>query len=123
MYSAIIDNRVEFVELFLEHGFSIRNFITHRTLLMLYNDIPKTSLLYKLIDKEMRKDKLDNSQQERKIITFKLIGSVVESLVDYIYNHQFTQTPFKAIDREKTRKILDDSVKKNFNTNKKNKKI
>jgi hypothetical protein len=39
MYGAIKNNKVEFVELFLENGFSLRNFLTHRIMLKLYNEV------------------------------------------------------------------------------------
>lgn len=39
MFSALVNDRVEFVELFLEHGFSLRNFVTYRSLLNLYNNV------------------------------------------------------------------------------------
>ena len=39
MYDAIKNDQVEFVELFLEKGCSIKNFLTKRTLLKLYNEV------------------------------------------------------------------------------------
>ena len=42
MYKALKTDRVEFVELFLEKDFSIKNFLTKRVLLKLYNDVSKS---------------------------------------------------------------------------------
>ena len=39
MYIAIRDNRYEFIDLFLGNGFSLRNFLTNRVLLKLYNEV------------------------------------------------------------------------------------
>jgi hypothetical protein len=39
MYDAIKTNKIDFVELFLDSGFSLRNFLTHRIMLNLYNDV------------------------------------------------------------------------------------
>jgi hypothetical protein len=39
MFDAIKNNNVEFVELMLDSGFSLRNFLTQRMVLKLYNDV------------------------------------------------------------------------------------
>ena len=39
MYTAIKDDRFEFVDLFLENGFSLKSFLTFRVLLKLYNEV------------------------------------------------------------------------------------
>ena len=39
MFSAIKDDRYEFVDLFLENGFSLKSFLTYRILLKLYNEV------------------------------------------------------------------------------------
>ena len=39
MFTAIKDNRFEFVELFLDNGFSLKSFLTYRALLKLYNEV------------------------------------------------------------------------------------
>lgn len=38
-YDSILNDRVEFVQLFLENGFVVKNFLTYRRLLKLYNDV------------------------------------------------------------------------------------
>jgi hypothetical protein len=42
MYKALKMNRVDFVELFLDNGFLLRNFVTSRVLLKLYNEVNLT---------------------------------------------------------------------------------
>ena len=39
MLSAIQLNRTDFVELFMDHGVSLREFLTKKRLLMLYNKV------------------------------------------------------------------------------------
>lgn len=39
MENALINNRVEFVELFLEKGYNFRNYLTYGNLLRLYNNV------------------------------------------------------------------------------------
>ncbi len=39
MFSAIKDDRFEFVDLFLRSGFSLKSFLTYRVLLKLYNEV------------------------------------------------------------------------------------
>jgi hypothetical protein len=41
MYQAIKDDRVEFIQLFLDNGFSLKAFLTNRILLSLYNAVIK----------------------------------------------------------------------------------
>ena len=39
MYEAIKNNLADFVELFIDNGFFIKNFVTHRVILKLYNEV------------------------------------------------------------------------------------
>ena len=39
MFTAIKDGRFEFVDLFLDNGFSLKSFLTYRVLLKLYNEV------------------------------------------------------------------------------------
>lgn len=39
MHSALVQNRVEFVKSFIEHGLILSKFLTHRRLIKLYNDV------------------------------------------------------------------------------------
>lgn len=132
MYQAIKNNRVEFVDLFLENGFSIRNFLTPRVLLKLYNEVIISnidiflecltslsikdlsgSLLVRVLNKEnfikYSKSKSALGGQNR-LYTFKDIGNVVEYLVNDFYQHEFTKLPYSAMDHEMVNKILSDTV-------------
>ena len=51
LYTAILENKVDFVRLLLENpAVDLREFTTVERLLHLYNDIPKESILFKLLD-------------------------------------------------------------------------
>jgi len=39
MYQAILDDRVEFVKMFLDKGFSLKSFVTYRLMFKLYNSV------------------------------------------------------------------------------------
>lgn len=39
MHLAILNNRIEFVSLFLENNFNVQTFLTHAELLRLYNEV------------------------------------------------------------------------------------
>jgi hypothetical protein len=49
MFEAILTDRVKFVSLFLENGFGLKNFVTHRLLFKLYNSVcfPYKVICYK----------------------------------------------------------------------------
>lgn len=46
MITAIQLNRVDFVDLFLDNGVSLKDFLTVRRLLLLYNDVSMTFLYF-----------------------------------------------------------------------------
>ena len=51
LYTAILENKVDFVRLLLENpAVHLREFTTVERILHLYNDIPKESILFKLLD-------------------------------------------------------------------------
>jgi len=39
MHIAILENRIEFVKLFIENDFSLKQFLTYERLLQLYNEV------------------------------------------------------------------------------------
>ncbi len=41
-FEAIVSNKFQFLKLFLENGFVIKNFLTYRKLLKLYNQVNYT---------------------------------------------------------------------------------
>lgn len=115
MYQAIIQNRIEFVELFLENGFSMKNFVTYRLMLKLYNDIPETSLLFRLLNR-MKQKKMGKrySKNLKHIYRFKNIGHIIEKLTNHLYSHIFSEQPkFSYLDYDQSKNILQDTVNRN----------
>ncbi|KAL8563213.1 hypothetical protein ACOMHN_053960 [Nucella lapillus] len=84
MMSAIKLNRVDFVELFLDNGVSLREFLTVRRLLRLYNEIPKNSscLLYTLLTKVKTTQRDKFSLEDVGILLQDLLGDFYEP--DYL---------------------------------------
>jgi hypothetical protein len=107
MYKAVKDNRVEFVDLFLDNGFSMKGFLTDRILLKLYNEDISDSLLSRLlIQQKLKLEKDLSSPKDIKCYTYKNIGMVVEYLIDDFYAHKFCKAPYRKIGRNTSEKIL-----------------
>lgn len=128
MFRAINEDKVEFIQLFLEKGFSMKNFLTYRVLFKLYNSIPVQSTLYKLLNyydkgkvkahveinelEELLNDKKFNENKDfsnAKKYTFKNIGLVIQYLVDDLYKDKFTEIPFSIIKSKDCEKVLNDT--------------
>lgn len=113
MYNAILDNRVEFVGLFLDNNFcSLSHFLTYRVLLKLYNQViltEKKALFTQFIHRKNSTllDKLRANDQNT--FTFSEIGGAIESLVDRFYQTNFTRSPLVDFNEGQTRAILDDN--------------
>ena len=45
MHTAIIENRTEFIELFIENDFNLKQFLTYRRLLNLYIEVYKIPVI------------------------------------------------------------------------------
>lgn len=113
MYLAILQNRIEFVELFLENGFSMKNFVTYRLMFKLYNDIPESSLLFRLLNR-MKQQKMGKrySRNLKHIYRFKNIGQVIAKLTNHLYSHIFQKQPkFSYLNYDQSKNILEDTVK------------
>jgi transient receptor potential cation channel subfamily M protein 6 len=111
MYKAIKDNKVEFVDLFLDNGFSMKGFLTDRVLLKLYNEDISDSLLSRLLIKQKLKLEKDlTSPKDIKCYTYKNIGNVIEYLIDDFYAHKFCKAPYRKIGRKTSEKILSQTV-------------
>jgi transient receptor potential cation channel subfamily M member 2 len=89
MYEALVNDRVEFVRLILEHGFNLKCFLTWRRLLKLYNDMLPSSRLFSSF--------LVKIHKEKNLFDFKDIGKAIEKLVNYLYKSQFTHVDFSYI--------------------------
>ncbi|KAK7482390.1 hypothetical protein BaRGS_00026409, partial [Batillaria attramentaria] len=80
MMSAIQLNRVNFVDLFLDNGVSLKDFLTVKRLLTLYNEVPRNCLLYNLLVK------IKSSQ--RKTFSLSDVGYLLQDLLgDYYQPH------------------------------------
>lgn len=77
LYSAIRQDRVDFVDLFLDCGTSLKDFLTTERLLMLYSTIPDHSLLKELICRVKRKHKCFGTD-----VTIKDIKRLIKMLID-----------------------------------------
>lgn len=110
MEDAIIKNRVEFVELFLENGYNIKNYLTYGKLLNLYNSIPASSDLYKLLYEQvglgLSNKRLRDLGLSNICFTFKDIGHLTQRLLDDLYKHRFTQSPFREITETKAQQVI-----------------
>ncbi|CAF0977505.1 unnamed protein product [Brachionus calyciflorus] len=98
MFSAILKNRVQFVNLLLENGFSLKNFLTHERLLKLYKEASVASLLSSLFRKILKME-LENKTN------FYNVGRIIQNLVDNLFRHEFTHPQFNKVEcREKEEK-------------------
>ncbi|KAL3836664.1 hypothetical protein ACJMK2_022086 [Sinanodonta woodiana] len=98
MLSAIQLNRVNFVELFLDNGVSLKEFLTIKRLLLLYNNVSSRSLLKILFKKMRQKMNLESN----KTITLKEVGLLIQDLLgDYYVPHYISDKRYALIDAEK----------------------
>ncbi|XP_064594682.1 transient receptor potential cation channel subfamily M member-like 2 isoform X2 [Liolophura sinensis] len=77
MLSAILLDRTDFVKLFLENGVSLREFLTIKRLLQLYNQIPLKSQLYQLL--------LRTKSKTRQYASLHDIGTLIKTLMGDFY--------------------------------------
>lgn len=118
MYTAILENKVEFVKLFLENGLVLKNFATYRRLIKMYNEIPSNTDLFMFLERNNRTSNMKKKTRavkkdvvyERPIFTYEKIGAAVQKLVDDIFKDRFTLPPFNHISISQTIKILADTV-------------
>ena len=110
MYKAIKYKRLGFVNLFLENNFSLRNFLTNRVLLKLFNDDISGSVLDKLLRKETFLNKFNSTEKRYDVFTFTDVGKVIEYLMDDFYQHKFTKKPYSKIDAQMALRILKATV-------------
>ena len=48
------------------------------------------------------------------VFTFDMVGSVIQSLVEMMFQHKFTKLPFSKLSKEQTEEILKDTVRSLF---------
>ncbi|RNA11751.1 transient receptor potential cation channel subfamily M member 2-like [Brachionus plicatilis] len=92
MLNALLNNQVEFVNLLLENGFSLKNFLTYDRFIKLYaRKLSQDSLITKLFRKLLNKDTNIHFDS----IDFKSIGQCIQKLVDNLFKHEFTSDDFE----------------------------
>ncbi|XP_035700323.1 transient receptor potential cation channel subfamily M member-like 2 [Branchiostoma floridae] len=101
MYSAILEDKVNFVKLFLENGVSLKDFLTVRRLQRLYSEIPQSGVLFDLLQKRLRErissstsKSLSRKPSSAKIsVTMDDVGHVIQSLMGEIYVPLYERNP------------------------------
>ncbi|XP_067892332.1 transient receptor potential cation channel subfamily M member 2 isoform X2 [Heterodontus francisci] len=93
MFAALVGNKPGFVELFLENGVNLREFLTTEILVRLYNNIPHYTLLYKklqkVVDGEKQPHISDKTDSKRKVL-LQHVSLVLKELLG-----EFTETLYK----------------------------
>ncbi|XP_028404438.1 transient receptor potential cation channel subfamily M member 2-like isoform X2 [Dendronephthya gigantea] len=82
MLTALVDDKADFVRLFLENGLSMREFLTVDRLSTLYRSVSSNGVFGSLIRHEMKK-------RVTKFITPQLIGYVIEDLMGDSYHSYY----------------------------------
>ncbi|KAL9966190.1 hypothetical protein ACROYT_G024228 [Oculina patagonica] len=79
MLAALLDDKTEFVELFLQNGLSMREFLTPQILCQLYTGVPNNSVIKPLLQQEM-------SRKNFKELSMTVVGNVIENLMGDSYH-------------------------------------
>ncbi|XP_078085377.1 transient receptor potential cation channel subfamily M member 2 [Mustelus asterias] len=110
MFAALVGDKPGFVELFLENGVNLCEFLLPETLVRLYNNIPPYTLLYKKLQKVLEgekqphiSDKVDGKGKVRlhhvSIVLQELLGEFTEPLYKQLKDSQerkkFSISPIK----------------------------
>uniref|UniRef100_UPI00398E70EC transient receptor potential cation channel subfamily M member 2 n=1 Tax=Pristiophorus japonicus TaxID=55135 RepID=UPI00398E70EC len=93
MFAALVGNKPGFVELFLENGVNLREFLSPDILVRLYNNIPPYTLLYKKLQKVVEGEKQpqisDKMESKRKVLLHHISEVLQELLGEFtepLYN-------------------------------------
>lgn len=102
MLAALLDDKPGFVELFLQNGLSMREFLTPQILCQLYAGVPSNSVIKPLVQKEMNKKNIT-------ALNLRVIGEVIEELMGDSYHSLYLRDPRYMTslpeERGKSRKI------------------
>lgn len=79
MLTALLDDKAEFVELFLRNGLSMRDFLSPQILCQLYTGVPSNSVIKPLLQREMTKKNVRE-------LTLNIVGEVIEKLMGDSYH-------------------------------------
>ncbi|XP_048236497.1 transient receptor potential cation channel subfamily M member-like 2 isoform X3 [Haliotis rufescens] len=95
MFTAIELNRVNFVDLFLDHGVSLKDFLTPSRLLRLYNQISRNCQLNTLLTK------VHGASTEARKFSLADVGHLLQELIgDYYQPYYLTDSRFKNLKPE-----------------------
>lgn len=103
MLTALLDDKTEFVELFLQNGLSMREFLSPQILCQLYAGVPSNSVIKPLIQQEMNKKNM-------KELNMTIVGEVIEKLMGDSYHSIYLRDPRYLAVLDKTRKTSVDMV-------------
>ncbi|XP_070175133.1 transient receptor potential cation channel subfamily M member-like 2 [Littorina saxatilis] len=101
MMSAVQLNRVDFVDLFLDNGVSLKDFLTVRRLLKFYNEIPKNCHLYSLLLKVKHKH-----AAQRQRFSLEDVGFLLQDLLGDYFQPDYLQEN----DKPKLREMNADAI-------------
>jgi len=101
---AITNNKLEFVKVLAANGVNLKEVLTVRRLLKMYNSLSESSVLFSVLSK--RRSSRPGSSCCEGNFTFSEIGHFIEELLGNNYRHKFTQGQLDSIGVEQTVKIL-----------------
>lgn len=87
MFTALIDDKVDFVSLFLNEGLKLKDFLTVDVLCSLYAGLPANSPFMQL---------LDIVNEKRRVVDMALIGQLLEELMGDKFNSQYKADEYKG---------------------------
>nr|6CO7_A Chain A, Predicted protein [Nematostella vectensis]6CO7_B Chain B, Predicted protein [Nematostella vectensis]6CO7_C Chain C, Predicted protein [Nematostella vectensis]6CO7_D Chain D, Predicted protein [Nematostella vectensis] len=82
MLTALLDDKAEFAELFLQNGLSMREFLSLDILCKLYAEVPGNTTIKPLLQKEMGK-------RQVKTIDMDVVGEVIEELMGDMFESYY----------------------------------
>lgn len=97
MLAALLDDKTEFVELFLRNGLSMREFLTPQILCQLYTGVPNNSVIKPLLQQQL-------SKKNVKEVNMSIVGEVIENLMGDSYHSLYLRDPRYLLYTEKSRK-------------------
>jgi len=101
---AITNNKLEFVKVLAANGVNLKEVLTVRRLLKMYNSLSESSVLFSVLSK--RRSSRSGSSCCEGNFTFSEIGQLIQELLGNNYKHKFTQGQLDSIGLEQTVKIL-----------------
>ncbi|XP_067834560.1 transient receptor potential cation channel subfamily M member 2, partial [Heptranchias perlo] len=112
MFAALVGDKPGFVELFLENGVNLREFLSSEILVRLYNNIPPYTLLYKKLQKVLGGEKQPNTSDKvdsKRRVLLHHISEVLKELLG-----EFTKPLYNQQKDQQKRKMRNISIKLNI---------